>query len=68
MRTAITSQPRSLLSMVEESKIALWDRYIGGDGVVLVQKAGSIADGNAGILTRVGEKEYARLSRSVAAL
>jgi hypothetical protein len=54
--------------MVEESKIALWDRYIGGDGVVLVQKAGSIADGNAGILTRVGEKEYARLSRSVAAL
>ncbi len=36
-------------------RAALRDRHLGGDGVVLVQNAGSIADGNVGILTRVGE-------------
>ena len=37
---------------------AFGDRHLGGDGVVLVQNAGSIADGNAGILTRVGENRF----------
>src|SRR5216683_5469283 len=37
---------------------ALWDRHLGGNGVVLVQNAGSIADGNTGILTRVSEDSF----------
>ena len=34
---------------------AVGDGDVGGDGVVPVQNAGSIADGNADIYTRVGE-------------
>src|SRR6185437_15629126 len=37
-------------------RAAFWNRHIGGDGVVLIQNAGSIAAGNIGILTRKSEK------------
>ena len=36
-------------------RAAFGNRHLGGDGVVLVQDARRIADGNAGILARVGE-------------
>src|SRR6266550_517426 len=37
---------------------AFGDRHLSGDGVVLVQNAGSISDRNAGILTRVGKNRF----------
>src|SRR5208282_5774148 len=36
-------------------RAAVGDRNVGGDGVVPVQNAGSIADGNAGIHTCISE-------------
>src|SRR5689334_1072069 len=32
-----------------------WDRHVCGDGVVLIQNAGSIADRNVGSFARIGE-------------
>src|SRR6266849_10118709 len=37
---------------------ALRDRHVGGDPIVPVQNAGSISDGNAGILTRVRKNSF----------
>src|SRR5208337_5339029 len=36
-------------------RTAFGDRHLGGDGVVLVQNAGSISDWDAGILSRVSK-------------
>src|SRR5712672_1636477 len=40
-------------------RTAFGDRYLSGDSVVLVQNAGSIADGNTRILACIGENSAA---------
>ena len=37
---------------------AFWDRYLSGDGEVLVQNPGSVAERNPGILTRVSKHSF----------
>jgi hypothetical protein len=45
------------------------NRHIGGDAVIPIHNAGSISDGNAGILARIGENRFAAtaLGRGVTA-